>query len=265
MLALSRRPGERILFPTLDVEVEIVQVKGNSVKVGISAPPEVPILRAEIAARAENPARGHAALPPERAAARSEAPSQPVKLSHAQRNRLNTAALALHVLEKQLQAGLIGNAETTLQSAIRLLESVDEAVRGDCDTLEGDLAPRSIAALLVEDDPVEESLLTSFLRLNGFRVETVRDGYEALDYLASHPRPDFVLLDMRLPRLNGPATISAIRRNPDMTGVRIFAVTGLTQDEAGVVTGPDGVDGWFQKPLNPSRLAAAMNAAATRN
>ena len=68
---------------------------------------------------------------------------------------------------------------------------------------------------------------------------------------------------MRLPRLNGPATISAIRGNPSLNGLRIFAVTGLTPDEAGVATGPGGVDGWFQKPVNPSRLAEAMSAAAT--
>jgi carbon storage regulator CsrA len=271
MLALSRRPGERILFPNLNIEVEIVQVKGNSVKVGISAPPDVAILRAEVAAREaaareaaahEVAAHGSLAAKPKHAAAAPETPKQAVKLSHEQRNRLNSAALALHVVEKQLQAGMIGNAETTLQSAIKLLESVDDSVHG---AGQPEVRTKDIAALLVEDDPVEESLLTSFLRLNGFCVATVRDGYEALEYLASHPRPDFVLLDMRLPRLNGPATISAIRRNPELSGVRIFAVTGLTQDEAGVVTGPDGVDGWFQKPLNPSRLAEAMSAAAARN
>ena len=248
MLALSRRPGERIVVPKLNISFEILQVKGNSVKVGISAPPEITILREEVAARA-----GHAEAHVNTASG--------LPLTHAQRNRLNTAALALHVVQKQLQAGLITNAETTLQSALKILESLDDSA--------GDVAPRSnddefqgIEALLVEDDPVEESLLTSFLRLSGFRVETVRDGYEALEYLAHHRRPDFVLLDMRLPRLNGPATVSAIRNNPQLCGLRIFAVTGSSPEEVGVSTGPGGVDEWFQKPVNPSRLAAAMNAAA---
>jgi carbon storage regulator CsrA len=260
MLALSRRPGERILFPSLNVEVEIVQVKGNHVKVGISAPPEVPIVREEVATRADKSAMLR--QPATAAPSAGQTAGQSVKLSHAQRNRLNTAALALHVVEKQLQAGHIGNAETTLQSAIKILESMNEPVQADLHQPDSEVEPKEIAALLVEDDPVEESLLTSFLRLSGFRVETVHDGYEALEYLSSHPRPDFVLLDMRLPRLNGPATISAIRGNPNLNGLRIFAVTGLTPDEAGVATGPGGVDGWFQKPVNPSRLAEAMNAAA---
>jgi CheY-like chemotaxis protein len=184
------------------------------------------------------------------------------KLSHRQRNRLNTATLALHVVETQLQAGLVSNAQNTLQCAVQILESMGQSENEVADELADDAPRGDIEALIVEDDPVEESLLTSFLRLRGFRVETVRDGYEALEYLASHPRPDFILMDMRMPRLGGPATISAIRGNPQLRDLRIFAVTGLSPEEAGVPTGPEGVDRWFQKPLNPSRIVEAMSAAA---
>lgn len=251
MLALSRRPGERILFPSLHISVEVVQVKGNSVRIGIDAPPEIAVFREEIAPKSE-------AAPP-------ALPARGLTLSHSQRNKLNSAVLALHVVQKQLEAGLVRNAETTLEHGLKILEALDQEVEtGKAPPAEG-TAQRSIEALVVEDDPVEESLLTSYLRLSGFRVETARDGYEALEYLASHPRPDFVLLDMRLPRLNGPATISAIRNNPQLCGVRIFAVTGSSQSELGVATGPDGVDQWFQKPLNPTRLAEAMSTLSLPN
>jgi carbon storage regulator CsrA len=52
MLVLSRREGEKILIPDLGISLEIVRVQGSSVKVGIEAPREVKILRAEVADRA---------------------------------------------------------------------------------------------------------------------------------------------------------------------------------------------------------------------
>ena len=251
MLALSRRPGERIVFPSLNISVQIVQVKGNTVRVGIDAPPGIGIFREEIA--------------PQMPKACDEPDRNSVTLNHAQLNQLNAAVLAFHLVEKQLQAGMVGNAESTLQHGLRILESLDRGVQAGIQPAESEPAARIIAALLVEDDPVEESLLTSFLRLSGFQVETVRDGYEALVYLKSHPRPDFVLLDMRLPRLNGPATVHAIRTNPHLTGLRIFAVTGSSQEEAGLSVGPEGVDRWFQKPVHPRRLAEAMSTLASNN
>ena len=49
MLVLSRKPKEKIVFPTLGVTLEVCSVKGNIVRVGIDAPPSVPIMREEIA------------------------------------------------------------------------------------------------------------------------------------------------------------------------------------------------------------------------
>jgi carbon storage regulator len=48
MLVLSRRSKEQVLFPTLGVRLTVVEVKGQSVRLGIEAPPEVPIIRAEL-------------------------------------------------------------------------------------------------------------------------------------------------------------------------------------------------------------------------
>jgi carbon storage regulator len=48
MLVLSRRPGERIVFPDLNITVEVTSVKGNGVRVGIDAPPHVAVFREEL-------------------------------------------------------------------------------------------------------------------------------------------------------------------------------------------------------------------------
>jgi carbon storage regulator CsrA len=48
MLVLSRRESEKIFFPDLGISLEIVRVKGNTVRVGIDAPQEVRVLRGEL-------------------------------------------------------------------------------------------------------------------------------------------------------------------------------------------------------------------------
>ena len=67
-----------------------------------------------------------------------------------------------------------------------------------------------------------------------------------------------VLLDMRLPRCDGPTTVAAIRRNPTYSRLKIFAVSGARPEEMPV---PTGLDGWFTKPLNPARLVDTLAEA----
>jgi CheY-like chemotaxis protein len=119
-------------------------------------------------------------------------------------------------------------------------------------------SPRRIQTLLVEDNPHESALLESYLRLSGLDVINASDGHEALDYLNTHEPPDAVLLDMRLPRCDGPTTVAAIRGNPTFSRLKIFAVSGAKPGEVNVPTGPTGVDGWFTKPLNPARLVDTL-------
>jgi carbon storage regulator CsrA len=250
MLVLSRRPGQSVTFPTLGITVQLLQAGRGSVRLGIDAPPGVHVLRAELLKG------GQAAPTPSASDGR-------VIRGHRQRGQLNTAMMALFLAEKQFQAGQTSDGERSLQEALRALEALDQAAARPPE--ETRPAPETIGALLVEDDRNEEALLAGYLRMSGFRIETVHDGEEALEFLSRHGRPDFVLLDMRLPRRDGPSTVAAIRQNEAYRGVRIFAVTGTSPEEAGVTTGPGGVDGWFRKPLNPARIVEAMNAAIHNN
>jgi len=241
MLVLSRRPEEKILFPTLGITVEIRNISKNVVRVGIEAPPSVAIVRAEIASEADKTAL---------------ADSQ----RHRLRNRLHTASLAVHLAQKQLQAGLAREAEVSLSEAMRQYEELDREM-----VLAKNKAPtseRQISALLVEDNYNESMLLAEFLRLHGIRVETAKDGQDALDYLRSHERPDVILLDMRMPRCDGPSTVAAIGRDAAYDGLKVFAVSGASPHE---LSETQGLDGWFHKPVNPTKLIHEMNLALGRN
>jgi DNA-binding response OmpR family regulator len=115
-------------------------------------------------------------------------------------------------------------------------------------------------ALLVEDNNNEAELLAGYLRSFHFNVSVARDGAHALEYLACHDqKPDVVLLDMNMPRMDGKTAIFEMRSNPENEGLKIFAVTGMSQEEAGIGTGCWGVDRWFTKPIRPDVLVSEMH------
>ena len=62
MLVLSRRLGQKILFPGLNLSIRIVSCKGKGVRLGIEAPPEVLVLRGELSDRVSLPHNGERAV-----------------------------------------------------------------------------------------------------------------------------------------------------------------------------------------------------------
>jgi carbon storage regulator CsrA len=245
MLVLSRRPDERIVFPNLGISIQILRVSGKAVCVGIDAPREVRVLRDELADH-----QRHAPA----------AESQDLReLRHALRNRLNSANLALHVVRRQLELGRTADAEATIEKALGELSQLDRDVGQIGKRPQSpDESPRP-SALLVEDDANESELLAGYLRMSGYEVHTVGNGREALQFLTVQRRPDVVLLDMRMPELDGPGTVSSIRQRPELQNLKVFAVSGTPRAELAVQLGPGGVDRWFSKPLDPARLVDIMN------
>jgi carbon storage regulator CsrA len=243
MLVLSRREDDKIVFPNLGITVEVLRVAGRSVRLGIKAPSHVRVLRHELANdEADALDSVVAAVKPGRIS------------DHQLRNRLNHATLGLSLVQQYLEKGRAAAADVELDKVLAVFQSLEEdlspAVQED--------ASSGHRALLVEDDANESELLAGFLRLSGFSVDRAFDGSDALEYLAEKGQPDVVLLDMQMPRCDGPTTIQAIRMNPDYSGLRVYAVSGQVADEAGVTIGPSGVNRWFRKPLNPQSLVTEL-------
>lgn len=245
MLILSRKANQKILFPQLGIAVQVMRVDGNTVRVGVEAPDDVQVLRDEVAARMEL----------------GDAVERSRLLRHQLRNRLNAAHLALHLTQQQLAAGQEEQADRSLQRALEEFNALDKlmaaqsAAAGPIAAAKATSVRPVLRALVVEDNPHECELLAAFLRLNGYAVDTVRDGEEALNYLAEKSRPDVVLLDMQMPRLDGPQTIAAIRGNPSFRGLKVMAVSG---GDRALQTRAQGIDRWFSKPLNPTRFLADL-------
>ncbi len=246
MLVLSRREGEKIVFPNLGVTLEVLRVKGNAARLGVRAPADVRILRDELVEDQTLPSSG--ILSPTR------------RLSHAVRNRLHAANLALHLFRKLLDRGMVEQAEETYQKILHEFEALEAeaaAIKSEASPHAGPARP--CRTLVVEDDANECELLAGFLRVSGFEVATSGDGAAAIDYLSSHEPPDLVLLDMMMPRFDGRATIQSIRGTPRLADLKVFAISGTSPGDFGVSTGPRGVDRWFPKPVNPETLVREIS------
>lgn len=109
--------------------------------------------------------------------------------------------------------------------------------------------------LVVDDQPNECELLAGCLRLSGVEVATAHNGREAFDYLHEHELPDLVLLDMRMPEVDGPSLLQMIRDDIRRHNLRVLAVTGSARDE---FSSSLPVDGWFSKPVRIDSLLRAV-------
>jgi two-component system, OmpR family, response regulator len=255
MLVLSRGRNDKVVFPTLGISVEILRVAGNKVRLGIEAPHEIPVHRHEVSARIDSNGENTVKFP-------TAAETLSAKLNHATRNRLNAAALGLHLLHQKIEIGELTDAESTIFKIFNELKAIENQLDGPA----ASAAPAPITpaskelhnrALVVEDDDNERELLAGCLRVSGFDVDTAADGLQAMVRL-TEKAPDVVLLDMRMPRFDGRKTISAIRSNPEYRDLKLFAVSGTRPEEMNISLGPNGVDRWFQKPLNPKALIDAL-------
>jgi carbon storage regulator CsrA len=253
MLVLSRGRNDKVVFPTLGISVEILRVAGNKVRLGIDAPHEVPVHRHEVSERME--ANGEfetIKLPPSNNSAAA-------KLTHDMRNRLNAAALGLHLLHRNVETGDMSDAEATIFKIFNELKAIENELEAPTQSKPIARADMHHRALVVEDNDNERELLAGCLRAGGYDVDTAADGLQAMVRL-TEKAPDVVLLDIHMPRFDGGKTISAIRNNPDYRGLKLFAVTGSRPEETDICVGPTGVDRWFVKPLNPNALLDALQA-----
>ncbi|MFI6373392.1 PleD family two-component system response regulator [Streptomyces sp. NPDC050546] len=110
--------------------------------------------------------------------------------------------------------------------------------------------------LVVDDNRVIRQLIRVNLELEGFEVESAADGAECLE-VVHHVRPDLVLLDVVMPRLDGLRTAALLRADPRTRDLPIAIVSACTQHEveAGLKV---GVDAFLGKPFDPRELVTLV-------
>jgi two-component system alkaline phosphatase synthesis response regulator PhoP len=115
--------------------------------------------------------------------------------------------------------------------------------------------------LIVEDDPSIRLGLQRSLGFEGYDVDVARDGDEAISR-AFEKKPDLVLLDLMLPKLNGFEVCKTIRKYDPKVSIVILSAKGDEQDK---VLGLDlGADDYVTKPFSLRELTARVKSALRR-
>ncbi|MGH7857218.1 MAG: response regulator [Candidatus Binatia bacterium] len=107
--------------------------------------------------------------------------------------------------------------------------------------------------LLVEDDADNRRIFETVLRREGYDVTSVVDGVEAIERLATL-RPDLVVVDLGLPRLDGWQTVRRMRSTEGLQSVPVIAVTALALQGDEERARSAGCDDYLAKPCPPARL-----------
>jgi DNA-binding response OmpR family regulator len=119
------------------------------------------------------------------------------------------------------------------------------------------VAPR---VLIIEDDPDIRSVTARLLEDEGYEVDEAEDGETGLERFRTHPA-DGVLLDLRLPGIDGFETCRAIRQQ---SAVPIIVVTARDDAFDVVAALEAGADDYLSKPYQPKELIARLRAVTRR-
>jgi two-component system, chemotaxis family, chemotaxis protein CheY len=115
--------------------------------------------------------------------------------------------------------------------------------------------------LLVDDSKVTRELLKVYLIVKDVRVLDARDGVEALE-IARKERPDLILCDLRMPRLDGPGLCRALKAEPALEEIPVLILTSNGDAESVRQCRAAGARDVLLKPIGPHTLHDAVQRHA---
>jgi DNA-binding response OmpR family regulator len=119
-------------------------------------------------------------------------------------------------------------------------------------------APKSARILLAEDDPLIASIVLHRMGIAGHRVEKVGDGAAALAAIEAE-RPDLLILDVKMPELDGLGVLRRLRDDPATRNIPVILLTTLREEEDIVRGFALGANDYLVKPFSPTELAARVD------
>jgi CheY-like chemotaxis protein len=118
------------------------------------------------------------------------------------------------------------------------------------------------AALVVDDSSVNRLVLVRRLETLGLEVLQAENGMEALALLGAKPGAvDVVLLDVLMPELDGYETLAALKADEATRHIPVIIVSSVEELDSVVRCIELGASDYLTKPINPSILAARINAS----
>ncbi|MDY7032233.1 MAG: response regulator [Thermodesulfobacteriota bacterium] len=127
----------------------------------------------------------------------------------------------------------------------------------------------AVKILLVEDNDDHIELTQRALKENGVLnvIYVVKDGKEALDYLynrdkysdkAEAPKPELILLDVKLPKIDGFEVLKQVKNDPDLKPIPIIMLTTSSRDEEIAKGYSEGANSYVTKPVDFNKFVAKI-------
>lgn len=111
--------------------------------------------------------------------------------------------------------------------------------------------------LTVDDSASMRMLLKASLTEQGFRIEAAHDGQHGLERM-HELRPDLLITDINMPRMDGFELIVAVREAQAFRGTPILVLSTEFSDEKKARAREAGATGWITKPFEAAKLGAAI-------
>lgn len=130
----------------------------------------------------------------------------------------------------------------------------------------GAMTARPIHILLAEDDDNDVRITRRAIKKGGLEatIQVAKDGQEALDHLFRRPpfedalRPDLVLLDINLPKLNGVEVLRTVKRDPVLQSIPVLMLTTSARQEDIGTAYALGANTYICKPIRFARFVEVI-------
>ncbi|MCX7905566.1 MAG: response regulator [Elusimicrobiales bacterium] len=118
--------------------------------------------------------------------------------------------------------------------------------------------------LIVDDDPSVGLLVSVILKNLNYNVISFLKGKDLLDYLSKDPSPNLILLDLKLPDIDGYEICKKIRENPLTASIPIIVITGVEELDSKIKLIEIGADDYINKPFDVRELKVRINRIIKR-
>lgn len=121
-----------------------------------------------------------------------------------------------------------------------------------------------IRVLYIEDEKELQLPIAQMLEILGYEVECADNGKTGVER-AETWQPHVILMDVRMPVMDGPEAIRRLRSKPETENVLIYVLSAFTDFKTRIACQEAGASGFFSKPLDIERLDEVIKKELTTN